>query len=151
MKLHKLGTAVPRVKMNSVIHSKNVLFVLAPILGLVCLAANALGQQASGREITFPTTIQWNKQKGVTRYRLQIAIDERFRDVVFDTPIKGERYVVNSLPSGHYYWRVMPVGSRWDSYSRPVRFFVSGGVITRVKMSEPPALVGGAARLRRRF
>jgi hypothetical protein len=123
--------------MDRLIQSRNVVrFLLAPILGVVCLAANALGQQASGREITFPTSIQWQKQKGVNSYRLQIASDEKFQDVVFDAPIKGERYIVQSLPSGYYYWRVTPVGSRAYSYSRPMRFFVSGGVVKRVNASK---------------
>ncbi len=137
-----------------------VLFALSVILLPTFLSFNtftAVGQRTSGREIIFSTTIQWNKQRGVTRYRLQIASDEKFQNVFFDGPIKGERYVVEDLSAGYYYWRVASADSQPGGYSKPVRFFVSGGVVRAMKLSKPPALAGGlerkstAARSRRRF
>jgi hypothetical protein len=94
----------------------------------------ARGQQTAGREIAFPQMIRWNKQKGVTRYRLQIAGDEQFQNVFFDRPVAGEQYVVSGLSAGYYYWRVAPVDSR-SAFSQPVRFFISGGVVTRVRLT----------------
>jgi hypothetical protein len=128
--------------MNSVFQSRNALLLaLAAILGAACLPFNAPAQQTAGREIIFPTTIQWNKQRGVTRYRLQIASDENFQNVFFDGPIKGERYVVSDLPAGYYYWRVAPADSQPGGYSKPSRFFVSGGAVRTVKL---PSRASGA-------
>src|SRR6266480_4444350 len=52
--------------------------------------------------------IQWSKQIGVKRYRLQIASDERFSDVFFDGLITGYEYLTRDLAPGRYYWRVAP-------------------------------------------
>lgn len=137
--------------------------MLAAILGSASFFHTTRAQQTPRREIIFPTTIEWNKQKGVNRYRLQIAGDEKFRDVLFDGLITGGRYLVSDLSAGYYYWRVAPAGSHSSSYSKPLRFFVSGGVVKTVKLrsraigirsshfSMPPALARGAARSRRRF
>jgi len=144
--------------MNSLFQSrKSLLLALVGILSAACFSLNVPAQQTPQRAIVFPTAIQWSKQGGVTRYRLQIASDEGFQNVFFDGPIKGERYIVSNLSAGHYYWRVAAADSQPGDYSKPMRFFVSGGVVQTVKLSEPPALAGGlerkstAARSRRRF
>jgi hypothetical protein len=100
------------------------------------------GQQMPGREIAFPKTIRWSKQRGVTRYRLQIAGDAQFQDVIFDAPVTSEQYVVNDLASGYYYWRVAPVASH-PIFSPPLRFFISGGVVITVTL---PSRTNGIAR-----
>lgn len=92
------------------------------------------GQQRTAREIAFPVPIQWNKQEGVTTYRLQIAADEKFQDVFFDGPVNGERYVVNGFSPGYYYWRVAPADAHLEDFSRPTRFFISGGVVKTVRL-----------------
>ncbi|HEV7798892.1 MAG TPA: hypothetical protein VGO73_12080 [Pyrinomonadaceae bacterium] len=98
-------------------------------LSFIPLAANA--QQTPPRQIVFPVAIQWNKQKAAVRYRLQIAADQKFQDVFFDRLVVGNRYVVSDLAfPGFFYWRVAPADSQLGSFSRPVRFFVSGGVVT---------------------
>jgi hypothetical protein len=96
-------------------------------------APPAMQQQTPAREIAFPTTIQWNKQRGITRYRFQIAGDGKFQNVFLDRLVTGERYVVSDLSSGYYYWRVAPADPRSGRFSRPLRFFVSGGVMTTVR------------------
>lgn len=91
--------------------------------------------QSSGREISFPVKIHWTRQRAVTSYRLQIAGDDRFRDVFLDRRVSGDHHVVTGLPSGYYYWRVTPADSGSPNFSRPVRFFVSGGVVNSVKVA----------------
>jgi hypothetical protein len=91
-------------------------------------------QPAPEREISFPVKIRWTRQKAVTNYRLQIAGDDRFRDVFLDRRVSGDHHVVTGLPSGYYYWRVTPADSGSPNFSRPVRFFVSGGVVNSVKV-----------------
>jgi hypothetical protein len=116
--------------------------LLVPVF-LFCNVAGVSGQQSAGREIAFPRTIEWNKQRGITRYRLQIAGDEQFQDVVFDGPVTGEQYLVSGLSAGYYYWRVAPIRSRLG-FPQPVRFFVSGGVVTTVRI--PSRAIGVGSR-----
>jgi hypothetical protein len=96
---------------------------------MLAIAGIALGQQASTRSISFPTSIQWTKQKRVAKYRLQIASDEGFRGIFFDGRVNGERYTVSGVPPGYYYWRTAPADFYTGQFSKPVRFFVSGGAI----------------------
>jgi hypothetical protein len=107
--------------------------VLTAILVPSGFSQNAAGQPKVKREIAFPTPIQWNKQKRVNRYRLQIAGDEKFQNVFFDGLITGERYVSNGLSPGYYYWRVTPADVPSGDFSKPTRFFVSGGVVKTVR------------------
>jgi hypothetical protein len=111
-----------------------LVFFLAAILGSTASSFTALSQQSTRREIVFPVPIQWNKQKGVTRYRLQIAADEKFQDVFFDGRVMGSRYVASNLSPGYYYWRVAAADSQPTDFSRPSRFFVSGGVVKTVRV-----------------
>ena len=43
------------------------------------------------------TRLKWTKPAGVARYRLQIARDERFNDVLFDGIVSGDEYLVSDL------------------------------------------------------
>jgi hypothetical protein len=110
-------------------------------------ASTANAQQMTARQIVFPVSIHWNKQKGATRYRLQIAADEKFQNVFFDRLVTGSQYVVNDLSSpGFYYWRVAPADFQLRSFSRPAQLFVSGGVVTTVPR---PYTQPAGGRLRR--
>lgn len=69
------------------------------------LVTNAIGQTAY--ILQSPTAhIVWSKQPGVSRYRLQIASDARFTDVLYDGLVTGHDYVVRDLAPGKYFWRV---------------------------------------------
>jgi hypothetical protein len=102
----------------------------AVMFGPSVLAMNPPAQQKPGSTVAFVTSIQWNRQRGVTRYRLQIAGDENFTNVFYDGRVAGERHTISHLLPGQYYWRVAPADSQTGEFCRPVRFFVSGGVIT---------------------
>ena len=104
-------------------------FALSVLLTFPVLA---LGQQSTTRSISFPTQIQWPRQKGVARYRLQIASDENFRSIFFDGRVNGERYTSSGLPPGYYYWRTAAADHSTGQFSKPVRFFVSGGAVLSV-------------------
>ena len=88
--------------------------------------------------IAFPTNIQWGKQRGVTKYRLQIADDEKFSNIFYDGPVMGERYTVTGLAPGYYYWRIAPSDRQTGAFLRPARFFVSGGVVISVMPAGSP-------------
>jgi hypothetical protein len=66
--------------------------------------------------------VRWQGKPGVSRYRLQLATDEKFGDVVFDRAVEGRQYVVKDLPPGNYFWRVAPAAAETSvAYSRPER------------------------------
>jgi len=65
-------------------------------------------------------------------HRLQIGSDETFRNIFYDRRVFGDRYTVSNLPPGYYYWRIASADDQLGVFSRPVRFFVSGGVVTPV-------------------
>jgi len=141
MKLHNrnvLSTALQAVSVNSCkrflafqLQKLRVVLVLSVMLALPVIV---LGQQA--RSISFPTSIQWAKQNGVEKYRLQIASDENFRSIFFDGRVNGERYTVSGLPPGYYFWRTAPANFRAGQFSKPVRFFVSGGAVVSAKLQD---------------
>jgi hypothetical protein len=114
------------------------LLIFTVILLLPCVCLTAQAQQTTTREIVFPVAIQWNREKDVKRYRLQIAADEKFQNVFLDRRVVGDRFVVSELSPGYYYWRVAPADSQVGNFSRPVRFFISGGTITPVRPSSRP-------------
>jgi hypothetical protein len=68
--------------------------------------------------------ITWSKQVGVSHYRLQIATDSQFNDVVFDRRINGSEYVVRDLPPGRYYWRVAQAETKTGEFLTTVAFEV---------------------------
>jgi hypothetical protein len=116
----------------------------AVMFGLSVLAMNLPAQQGPGSTVAFVTSIQWSRQRGVTKYRLQIAGDENFTNVFYDGRVAGERHTISNLLPGQYYWRVAPADSQTGEFSKPVRFFVSGGVITSAPLARR---AGPAARL----
>ena len=95
-----------------------------------------VGQQVNTRAISFPVSIQWTKQNGVSKYRLQIASDESFHDIFFDGRVNGERYTANTLPPGYYFWRTAPADYSTGNFSKPVRFFVSGGALMSLPVAD---------------
>lgn len=128
-----LFAALPAASLNSlkrilVFQVQKLPLALASSL-VLAVAVVALGQQARTRSVSFPTSIQWTKQKGVTKYRLQIASDQTFHNIFFDGRVRGERYTVSGLPPGYYYWRAAAADRSTGQFSTPVRFFVSGGAV----------------------
>ena len=82
---------------------------------------NAQGNQQSAPAKT-SLHLRWPGQQGVLRYRLQLAKDEQFKDIVFDRAVFGMEYVVTELGPGRYFWRVAPAVKETGTFSaaRPV-------------------------------
>ncbi|MDQ5836521.1 MAG: PQQ-like beta-propeller repeat protein [Acidobacteriota bacterium] len=77
---------------------------------------------AQARELGPSILIRWQGRPGVERYRLQLATDEAFTDIVFDQAVQGRQYVVKGLPPGNYFWRVAAAAAETSAaYSRPER------------------------------
>ncbi|HWT03256.1 MAG TPA: PQQ-binding-like beta-propeller repeat protein [Pyrinomonadaceae bacterium] len=66
--------------------------------------------------------LRWPAQEGVLRYRLQLARDEQFQDIVFDRAVFGTEYVVTELGPGRYFWRFAPAVKETGTFSpaRPI-------------------------------
>jgi outer membrane protein assembly factor BamB len=97
---------------------RSILFVL--LFSVVpLLSAPSPGVQA-GKQTGASALIQWRERRGVNRYRLQLARDAKFTDIIFDRAVMGHEYLVTELPPGRYYWRVAPATPETGTYSRPV-------------------------------
>ncbi|MGI9104944.1 MAG: PQQ-binding-like beta-propeller repeat protein [Pyrinomonadaceae bacterium] len=67
-----------------------------------------------------PFTLRWQPKPRVKRYRLQVARDAKFDDIVFDRAVIGLEQEVTGLQSGKYYWRVAPATKETGRYSAPL-------------------------------
>lgn len=76
-------------------------------------------------------TVRWGARPGVTRYRLQLAQDAGFSDIVFDRVVSGHEYSVSDLAPGRYFWRVAALGAKLGEFS-------SAGVIDVAAGSSNP-------------
>src|SRR5882762_4857830 len=67
-------------------------------------------------------TLRWGARSGVSRYRLQLALDIGFADIVFDRVVTGNERQITELAPGKYFWRIAPL-------TRTLGEFASAGVI----------------------
>ena len=63
-------------------------------------------------------SLSWPARGAVKRYRIQVAHDARFTDIVFDGVVNGLETKVPLAP-GKYYWRVAPAPKETGRYSAP--------------------------------
>src|SRR5438874_6051446 len=54
-------------------------------------------------------TLRWDPRPGVSRYRLQLALDPGFADIVFDRVVTGTERQITELAPGKYFWRIAPL------------------------------------------
>lgn len=59
------------------------------------------------RDISPQIEFTWEKMKRVDRYRLQIARDVEFSQVIVDETLSETAFSLGNLRDGDYYWRVM--------------------------------------------
>ena len=79
--------------------------------------------------------VRWTGRAGVTRYRLQVARDREFSDIVFDRAVVGLEAQVE-LPQGDiFFWRVAPAAQETGEFStpEPVTGSVSAATTTIVR------------------
>jgi outer membrane protein assembly factor BamB len=75
--------------------------------------------------------LRWGARPGVARYRLQLATDSSFGDIIFDRVVAGNDYQMEALEPGRYFWRVAPLTKELGEFS-------SAGVI-EVSKTQPRA------------
>src|ERR1044071_715605 len=85
-----------------------------------CAAADVRAQGAATATRTKTSLhLRWPAQEGVLRYRLQLARDESFQDIVFDRAVFGTEYVVTELGPGKYFWRFAPAVKETGTFTTP--------------------------------
>src|SRR2546421_289547 len=99
------------------------LFILIP---LVSGAAQEVNQTPTNTTVN----LRWGPRPGVARYRLQLAQDRDFADIVFDRVVTGNQTQVNALAPGRYFWRVASLTAKLGEFS-------SAGVVDIVARAEP--------------
>jgi outer membrane protein assembly factor BamB len=92
-----------------------LLLLVAPAFWLETRAQSGRPQ---ARQVGTPIRITWKEQPGVRRYRLQIARDPQFADIVFDRLVYGTEQSITELPDGQYYWRIAPSPVETGPYSQ---------------------------------
>src|SRR6185436_1169594 len=75
------------------------------ILGPLLTGESRAAQEPQAQSNTH-VHLHWGARPGVSRYRLQLAADREFRDIVFDRMITGTETDINDLPVGRYFWRI---------------------------------------------
>jgi outer membrane protein assembly factor BamB len=112
-----------------------LLFVL--LLSVVpLLAARSQANQTPGQNQA-SALIQWKEQRGVNRYRLQLARNAKFTDIVFDRAVMGHEYLVTELLPGRYYWRVAPATPETGTYTRPVAIDITVPTANNANVTTP--------------
>ncbi|HEY6186835.1 MAG TPA: PQQ-binding-like beta-propeller repeat protein [Pyrinomonadaceae bacterium] len=105
--------------------SPRLIRTLSFILLLAVVPAFSGQQATSLPQLTPRALIQWKGRPGVKRYRLQLARDAKFTDIIFDRAVEGTEYLVRELPEGRYYWRVAAATPETGRYSRPAPLIVA--------------------------
>src|SRR6266403_3240045 len=88
-----------------------VLLLTAAILlsGPLIVLAQGTSISDNNQASTTEVHLRWGPRPGVSRYRLQLASDSAFGDIVFDRVVAGNDYQIHDLPPGRYFWRVAPL------------------------------------------
>src|SRR5436305_7628819 len=100
--------------------------LLTLLLILVPVSLSFAQRTAPGAQSKTSLHLVWPGQPGVLRYRLQLALDEEFKDIVFDRAVFGTEYVVTELGPGKYYWRFAPAVKETGTYSKPRLVEITG-------------------------
>ena len=111
--------------------------VLLSALLLNTLIGSVSAQQNQATQIG-TARIVWTRQPGVSNYRLQIATDSRFNDVVFDRRVSGNEYVVREVPIGRYYWRVASAETQTGVFQSAVPFEVKVEAVPKPTANPTP-------------
>jgi len=82
--------------------SKHVRVLLLVALSLPGTGVRVTAQSQDSSQANTNVHLRWGARPGVFRYRLQLANDSWFRDIVFDRIITGNETPVDDLVPGRY-------------------------------------------------
>lgn len=105
---------------------RTILFTLLVVISTAAFAQTATTPPSASTQASGPQAlIRWNIRTRARRFRLQLARDARFTDIVFDRAVEGREYLVTELPPGKYFWRVAPATPETGTFSRPAPVEIS--------------------------
>ena len=90
------------------------------LAAFVAWAGNAADSTAQSQQPAQQKTtvhLRWGARPGISRYRLQLANDSAFSDIVFDRVVNGTESTVDDLTPGRYFWRVASLTTRLGDFS----------------------------------
>jgi outer membrane protein assembly factor BamB len=125
-------------------HTRTALMFAAVIFGGFVARDTAGQNSTSPPQNNTSVHLRWGSRPGVSRYRLQLAHDRDFADIVFDRVVEGLESDINDLDPGRYFWRVAPLTAKLGDFS-------SAGVIDVkpppvIRPGPSPAQVGASAK-----
>src|SRR6266850_504083 len=94
------------------------------------LAPNPASSATPAGQVT-TAHLRWGTRPGVFRYRLQLASDREFNDIIFDRVISGNEYEVSDLVPGRYFWRVAALSDK------PLQFSSAGVIDISMAVTRP--------------
>jgi outer membrane protein assembly factor BamB len=103
--------------------------VQLPARGIGTSSPNQSG--SSVQEQSTQVHLRWGARPGVLRYRLQLARDSEFSDIIFDRVVSGTEYEIGDLTPGRYFWRVAALTNR------PLEFSSAAAIDVRPASQKP--------------
>src|SRR5712664_3219346 len=114
----------------SVLTAATLLLAGLPALSIGSPIANPTGRATPGGQST-SAHLRWGARPGVSRYRLQLASDREFNDIIFDRVVSGNEYEVGDLVPGRYFWRVAALSDK------PLQFSSAGVIDVSPPIQKP--------------
>src|SRR4030095_4161602 len=98
---------------------RNLRVFMPALLGVLLMFSATISARTPVQDAQSPTivTVRWGARPGVSRYRLQLAQDASFSDIVFDRVVNGHEYRISELAPGRYFWRVASLGTTVGGFS----------------------------------
>ncbi|HEY0544566.1 MAG TPA: PQQ-binding-like beta-propeller repeat protein [Pyrinomonadaceae bacterium] len=97
--------------------------------------------EAAKPQVAGTARLAWTGTPKIARYRLQLARDEAFTDIVFDKLVVGREYTVTELAPGGYFWRVAPAASETGAYTKPLPVTINAQGLSSATNIPPPPLL----------
>ncbi len=92
------------------------------------------------RNITPIISFKWSTSEIASVYKMMLAWDPTFKNIVRTTTVPSNRFALDNLKKGTYYWKIEKVLAfkdvKYKSASKTYRF-----VITQKEIIEPPSLI----------
>lgn len=115
-----------------------VALLLSTVVALTRSVAAAGESNFAWQEVE--TTFRWAAETGVSRYRLQVSLDPRFTNIIYDGAVSGLEQKVPLAP-GTYYWRYAAAPKETGRFSPPIKIEVPASASAPVTSTAPTSAV----------
>jgi len=96
---------------------------LVPLPPVPALRRPAPDSHQRYRSTRTRVTFEWTSPEGSDAYRLTVARDAEFRNVLHRERVTGTTFTLGNLKAGHYYWRVRGLRDELEGADSPTRRF----------------------------